>query len=202
MKAISPIARPTREDSVRPRSTRSRARCSSSDCSRRSRGFRVSSTVARPTSVTQRLHFVRASSRMHPRSSKLRRRARCAFAPASVRVARRSQRPRGPPRFLGDVVRAVQSGSADHRSRREAVQRSRPRRDRREHGRRVARRIVGARSSPRLSDRLRRGRLCVARVRRRSLPTLVVISKEGKVIAQRTGVTPGDELERLVNDAL
>jgi thiol-disulfide isomerase/thioredoxin len=34
------------------------------------------------------------------------------------------------------------------------------------------------------------------------LPTLVVISKEGKIIAQRTGVTPSDELERLVNEAL
>jgi len=35
-----------------------------------------------------------------------------------------------------------------------------------------------------------------------ALPTLVVISKDGKVIAERTGVTPPDELERLVNAAL
>jgi thiol-disulfide isomerase/thioredoxin len=35
-----------------------------------------------------------------------------------------------------------------------------------------------------------------------SLPTLVVISKTGKVIARRTGVTDGEELERLVNQAL
>jgi len=34
------------------------------------------------------------------------------------------------------------------------------------------------------------------------LPTLVVISKTGKVIATRTGVTDGEELERLVNQAL
>ncbi len=34
------------------------------------------------------------------------------------------------------------------------------------------------------------------------LPTLVVISKAGKVIGRRSGVTPADELERLVNDAL
>jgi len=35
-----------------------------------------------------------------------------------------------------------------------------------------------------------------------ALPTLIVISKSGKVIARRTGVTDGDELERLVNQAL
>jgi len=35
-----------------------------------------------------------------------------------------------------------------------------------------------------------------------SLPTLVVISKTGKVIARRTGVTDSEELERLVNQAL
>ena len=34
------------------------------------------------------------------------------------------------------------------------------------------------------------------------LPTLVVISKTGKVIARRTGVTDGEELERLVNQTL
>ena len=35
-----------------------------------------------------------------------------------------------------------------------------------------------------------------------SLPTLVVISKTGKIVARRTGVTDGEELERLVNQAL
>lgn len=35
-----------------------------------------------------------------------------------------------------------------------------------------------------------------------ALPTLIVISKTGKVIARRTGVTDGEELERLVNQAL
>ena len=35
-----------------------------------------------------------------------------------------------------------------------------------------------------------------------ALPTLVVISKTGKVIARRTGVTDSEELERLVNQAL
>jgi thiol-disulfide isomerase/thioredoxin len=35
-----------------------------------------------------------------------------------------------------------------------------------------------------------------------ALPTLIVISKSGKVIARRTGVTDGEELERLVNQAL
>ena len=35
-----------------------------------------------------------------------------------------------------------------------------------------------------------------------ALPTLIVISKNGKVIARRTGVTDGEELERLVNQAL
>ena len=34
------------------------------------------------------------------------------------------------------------------------------------------------------------------------LPTLVVISKTGKIIARRTGMTDGDEIERLVNQAL
>jgi thiol-disulfide isomerase/thioredoxin len=34
------------------------------------------------------------------------------------------------------------------------------------------------------------------------LPTLVVISKDGHVMAERSGVTPSDELEKLVNDAL
>jgi len=34
------------------------------------------------------------------------------------------------------------------------------------------------------------------------LPTLIVISKTGKVIARRTGMTDGEELERLVNQAL
>jgi thiol-disulfide isomerase/thioredoxin len=34
------------------------------------------------------------------------------------------------------------------------------------------------------------------------LPTLVVISKSGKVIARRTGMTDSEELERLVNQAL
>ncbi len=35
-----------------------------------------------------------------------------------------------------------------------------------------------------------------------ALPTLIVISKTGKIIARRTGVTDGEELERLVNQAL
>ena len=35
-----------------------------------------------------------------------------------------------------------------------------------------------------------------------NLPTLVVISKDGKVVGRRTGMTDGDEIERLVNDAL
>ena len=35
-----------------------------------------------------------------------------------------------------------------------------------------------------------------------TLPTIVVISKTGKVVARRTGVTDADELERLVNQAL
>jgi thiol-disulfide isomerase/thioredoxin len=35
-----------------------------------------------------------------------------------------------------------------------------------------------------------------------ALPTLIVISKTGKVIARRTGVTDSEELERLVNQAL
>jgi thiol-disulfide isomerase/thioredoxin len=35
-----------------------------------------------------------------------------------------------------------------------------------------------------------------------NLPTIVIISKTGKVIARRTGVTDADELERLVNQAL
>jgi cytochrome c biogenesis protein CcmG/thiol:disulfide interchange protein DsbE len=34
-----------------------------------------------------------------------------------------------------------------------------------------------------------------------SLPTLVVISKDGNVIARRMGMTDGDELDRLVNQA-
>jgi thiol-disulfide isomerase/thioredoxin len=34
------------------------------------------------------------------------------------------------------------------------------------------------------------------------LPTIVVISKTGKIIARRSGVTDGEELERLVNQAL
>jgi cytochrome c biogenesis protein CcmG, thiol:disulfide interchange protein DsbE len=34
------------------------------------------------------------------------------------------------------------------------------------------------------------------------LPTLIVISKTGKIIARRTGMTDGDEIERLVNQAL
>jgi thiol-disulfide isomerase/thioredoxin len=35
-----------------------------------------------------------------------------------------------------------------------------------------------------------------------SLPTIIVISKTGKVIARRTGMTDSDELEKLVNQAL
>jgi len=35
-----------------------------------------------------------------------------------------------------------------------------------------------------------------------NLPTLIVISKAGKIIARRTGMTDGDEIERLVNQAL
>jgi thiol-disulfide isomerase/thioredoxin len=35
-----------------------------------------------------------------------------------------------------------------------------------------------------------------------SLPTLVVISKAGKIVGRRTGLTEGDEIERLVNLAL
>lgn len=35
-----------------------------------------------------------------------------------------------------------------------------------------------------------------------NLPTLVVISKEGKVVGMRTGMTDGSEIERLVNQAL
>jgi cytochrome c biogenesis protein CcmG/thiol:disulfide interchange protein DsbE len=35
-----------------------------------------------------------------------------------------------------------------------------------------------------------------------SLPTLVVISKEGKIVARRQGMTDGDEIERLVNSVL
>jgi thiol-disulfide isomerase/thioredoxin len=35
-----------------------------------------------------------------------------------------------------------------------------------------------------------------------SLPTLVVISREGKITARRTGMTDGDEIERLVNSVL
>jgi thiol-disulfide isomerase/thioredoxin len=35
-----------------------------------------------------------------------------------------------------------------------------------------------------------------------SLPTLVLVSKEGKVLAVRTGVTTDSELERLVTSAL
>ncbi len=34
------------------------------------------------------------------------------------------------------------------------------------------------------------------------LPTLIVISKTGKIVARRTGMTDGDEIERLVNQAL
>ena len=34
------------------------------------------------------------------------------------------------------------------------------------------------------------------------LPTLVIISKTGKITARRTGLTDGDELERLVNQVL
>jgi cytochrome c biogenesis protein CcmG/thiol:disulfide interchange protein DsbE len=35
-----------------------------------------------------------------------------------------------------------------------------------------------------------------------SLPTLIVISKTGKIVARRMGVTDAEELERLVNQAL
>jgi hypothetical protein len=35
-----------------------------------------------------------------------------------------------------------------------------------------------------------------------ALPTLVVISRSGKIVAVRTGVTEGGELERLVRQAL
>ena len=35
-----------------------------------------------------------------------------------------------------------------------------------------------------------------------SLPTLVLVSKEGKVLAVRTGLTTDSELERLVTSAL
>jgi len=35
-----------------------------------------------------------------------------------------------------------------------------------------------------------------------NLPTLVVISKDGKIIGMRTGMTDGAEIERLVNQAL
>jgi cytochrome c biogenesis protein CcmG/thiol:disulfide interchange protein DsbE len=35
-----------------------------------------------------------------------------------------------------------------------------------------------------------------------SLPTLVVVSKAGKIVARRTGLTEGEEIERLVNSVL